>query len=99
MGGPGSASRPAGDGCSTSSGASRSQATPRPTSTRHFPASPLATGAEMVGRLVARWTFPAAALAFVAAAVPARAQVIEIDSSGQAQTYDGPTVFTGAEAV
>ncbi len=31
--------------------------------------------------------------------VPAHAQVIEIDSSGQAQTYDGPTLFTDAEAV
>lgn len=32
-------------------------------------------------------------------AVPAKAQVIEIDSSGAAQTYDGPTVFDGDEAL
>ena len=40
--------------------------------------------------------------AFTAAlltSVPAAAQVIEIDASGQAQTYDGPTVFTATEAV
>ena len=30
---------------------------------------------------------------------PALAQVIEIDSSGQAQTFDGPTVFTATAAV
>lgn len=30
-------------------------------------------------------------------ATPAHAQVIEIDSSGQAQTFDGPTLFTEAE--
>ena len=34
-----------------------------------------------------------------AATVPTHAQVIEIDSSGQAQTFDGPTLFTQAQAV
>lgn len=39
--------------------------------------------------------------AVIAAATPiaAQAQVIEIDSSGAAQTYDGPTLFTVADAV
>ena len=32
------------------------------------------------------------------AVTPAQAQVIEIDSSGQARTFDAPTVFTGTEA-
>lgn len=32
-------------------------------------------------------------------AVPAQAQVIEIDSSGRAQTFEGPTVFTATDAV
>lgn len=32
-------------------------------------------------------------------ATPANAQVIEIDDSGEARTYDGPTVFSAAEAV
>ncbi|MGI8931801.1 MAG: lytic transglycosylase domain-containing protein [Sphingomicrobium sp.] len=40
-----------------------------------------------------------AALLTFAASAPVRAQVIEIDSSGQAQTYDGPTVFTGTESI
>ena len=37
----------------------------------------------------------------IAAATPiaAQAQVIEIDSSGAAQTYNGPTLFTVADAV
>jgi soluble lytic murein transglycosylase-like protein len=34
-------------------------------------------------------------LALVAAAVPAQAEVIEIDSSGAFQRFDGPAVFTG----
>jgi hypothetical protein len=40
-------------------------------------------------------------LAFVAclASGPAYAQVIEIDDFGEARTFDGPTVFSGAEAV
>ena len=41
-------------------------------------------------------------LAGVAAAstpIAAHAQVIEIDSAGAAQTYDGPTVFTASESV
>ena len=39
--------------------------------------------------------------AVVAAATPvvARAQVIEIDSSGAAQTFNGPTLFTASNAV
>ncbi|MBA3667385.1 MAG: lytic transglycosylase domain-containing protein [Sphingomonas sp.] len=39
--------------------------------------------------------------AFMASLAPAagHAQVIEIDSSGQAQTFDGPTLFTETEAV
>lgn len=32
-------------------------------------------------------------------AMPAHAQVIEIDATGQAQTYDGPTLFTLSEPV
>ncbi len=32
-------------------------------------------------------------------AVPAHGQVIEIDSAGTAQTFDGPTQFTATEAV
>ena len=35
----------------------------------------------------------------IIAAGPTRAQVIEIDSSGAAQTFDGPTIFTGTVAV
>lgn len=31
--------------------------------------------------------------------VPAHGQVIEIDDSGEARTFDGPTIFSGAEAV
>ena len=34
-----------------------------------------------------------------AGAMPAAAQVIEIDSSGNSQTFDGPTVFNGADVV
>lgn len=41
--------------------------------------------------------FCASLLSFLAM-TPAQAQVIEIDSSGKAQTFDAPTVFTGAEA-
>lgn len=37
-------------------------------------------------------------LTIFASAIPAHAQVIEIDSSGQTQTYDGPTVFTATVA-
>ncbi|MDQ3143382.1 MAG: lytic transglycosylase domain-containing protein, partial [Pseudomonadota bacterium] len=37
-------------------------------------------------------------LALIAFAGPAFGQVIEIDSSGQAQTYDQPTLFTATEA-
>lgn len=33
----------------------------------------------------------------IGVSLPARAQVIEIDSSGTARTYDGPTVFTAEE--
>jgi hypothetical protein len=32
-------------------------------------------------------------------AMPAHAQVIEIDDSGEARTYDGPTVFTATDTV
>lgn len=32
-------------------------------------------------------------------ATPVAAQVIEIDSTGNAQTFDGPTLFSGGEAV
>lgn len=39
-----------------------------------------------------RWALTGLTLAF--AAVPASAQVIEIDSSGEATTYAGPTIFT-----
>lgn len=42
------------------------------------------------------WIF--AGLAALAVATPAGAQVIEIDSTGNARTYDGPTLFTDAEA-
>lgn len=42
------------------------------------------------------WIF--AGLAALTLAAPAGAQVIEIDSSGNATTYDGPTLFTEAEA-
>ncbi len=42
--------------------------------------------------------FLLASLLWFAGSVPARAQVIEIDSSGQAQTYDGPTLFTDSGA-
>ncbi len=40
-----------------------------------------------------------AALLALAVPVAAHAQVIEIDSTGQAQTFDRPTVFTAAEAL
>lgn len=40
-----------------------------------------------------------ALMAAVLVAAPAGAQVIEIDPSGTAQTYDGPTVFTATEAI
>ncbi len=36
-------------------------------------------------------------LACLATSIPAHAQVIEIDSSGEARTYDGPTMFTEEE--
>lgn len=39
------------------------------------------------------------ALLMIAGPTPAFAQVIEIDASGEAQTYDGPTVFTSNTAV
>ena len=39
-----------------------------------------------------------AQIAILAVAAPAQAQVIEIDSSGQAQTFDRPTIFTGGDA-
>ena len=39
-----------------------------------------------------------AQIAILAVAAPAQAQVIEIDSSGQAQTFDRPTMFTGDDA-
>ena len=39
------------------------------------------------------------ALLLIVGPTPAFAQVIEIDSSGVAQTYDGPTVFTSNTAV
>ena len=35
----------------------------------------------------------------IAGSTPAFAQVIEIDASGEAQTFDGPTVFTSTAAV
>jgi soluble lytic murein transglycosylase-like protein len=38
-----------------------------------------------------------ALLACLATSIPAHAQVIEIDASGEARTYDGPTMFTEAE--
>lgn len=40
-----------------------------------------------------------AAAGVVLAPLPASAQVIEIDSSGEATTYAGPTLFTASEAV
>ncbi len=43
------------------------------------------------------WIF--AGLAVLAVATPAGAQVIEIDSGGNARTYEGPTLFTDAEAI
>ena len=39
-----------------------------------------------------------AQIAILAVAAPAQAQVIEIDSSGQVQTFDRPTIFTGGDA-
>lgn len=39
------------------------------------------------------------ALLLVAGPTPAFAQVIEIDATGEAQTYDAPTVFTSTAAV
>ena len=41
----------------------------------------------------------AAGLFGLGVAVPAYGQVIEIDSAGVAQTFDGPTQFTATEAV
>ncbi len=43
----------------------------------------------------------ACSLAFVAclSSAPAYGQVIEIDDSGAARTFDGPTIFSGTEAV
>ncbi len=38
------------------------------------------------------------ALTMLAVPVPALAQVIEIDSSGESRTFDGPTMFTATEA-
>jgi soluble lytic murein transglycosylase-like protein len=43
-----------------------------------------------------RWIF--AGLMALAVSAPAGAQVIEIDSSGTARTYDGPTLFTDEAA-
>ncbi|WP_309603521.1 lytic transglycosylase domain-containing protein [Sphingomonas sp.] len=43
-------------------------------------------------------TFLFAAVIAAATPIAAQAQVIEIDSSGTAQTYDGPTLFTVADA-
>ena len=40
-----------------------------------------------------------AAVAAASTPMAGHAQVIEIDSAGAAQTYDGPTVFTGSDAV
>jgi len=40
-----------------------------------------------------------AAAAVALAPVPAHCQVIEIDASGEATTYAGPTMFTASEAV
>ncbi len=42
--------------------------------------------------------FLLASLFWFAGSMPAHGQVIEIDSSGQAQTYDGPTLFTDGGA-
>ena len=44
-------------------------------------------------------TFLFAAVIAAATPIAAQAQVIEIDSSGAAQTYNGPTLFTVADAV
>jgi soluble lytic murein transglycosylase-like protein len=38
-----------------------------------------------------------ALLACLATSIPAHAQVIEIDASGEARTFDGPAMFTEAE--
>jgi len=43
--------------------------------------------------------FCLAAFAIMVAPLPAYGQVIEIDAAGDATTYDGPTMFTTAEAV
>ena len=42
---------------------------------------------------------PLFALILVAGPTPAFAQVIEISATGEAQTYDGPTMFTATAAV
>ena len=39
------------------------------------------------------------ALLMIVGPTPAFAQVIEIDASGEAQTFDGPTVFTSTAAI
>lgn len=44
-------------------------------------------------------TRPLLALMLVAGPTPAFAQVIEISATGEAQTYDGPTLFTATAAV
>ena len=43
--------------------------------------------------------FLLAAMVIALTPMAAHAQVIEIDSAGVAQTYDGPTVFTASDAV
>ena len=48
---------------------------------------------------MSRLRLAAAAAGLGVAASPGHAQVIEIDPSGAAQTYSGPTLFTGAAAV
>lgn len=44
----------------------------------------------------ARTGLTGALIGFALACAPAHSQVIEIDSSGEARTYDGPSVFTDA---
>ncbi len=44
--------------------------------------------------MITRLAFCAGLAAVVTTAAPGHAQVIEIDSSGEVRTYDGPTVFT-----
>lgn len=48
----------------------------------------------MIGRKILTLGFGLACFA----ALPASAQVIEIDDSGEATTYDGPAVYTASEA-